>query len=50
MNATDIIKFRLSNQQIVNSEFKRPEEILDGLARCKPRYLQWRKWAFGLED
>jgi len=48
MNATDIIKFRLSNQRIASSEFKRPEEILGWFGAMQAQVFAMAKWAFGL--
>jgi hypothetical protein len=48
MNTTDIIRFRLSNQQIADTKFKRPEEILGWFGAMQAQEFAGAKWAFGL--
>ena len=48
MKATDIIKFRLYNQQIADTEFKRPEEILGWFGAMQAQVFAMAKWALGL--
>ena len=48
MNATDIIRFRLSNQQIADTKFKKPEEILGWFGAMQAQVFAMAKWALGL--
>ncbi|HZB13054.1 MAG TPA: winged helix DNA-binding domain-containing protein [Chryseolinea sp.] len=48
MNVTDIIKLRLSNQQIASTRFEKPEEILVWLAAVQAQEFGMAKWALGL--
>ena len=48
MNDTDIIRFRLSNQQIADTKFKKPEEILGWFGAMQAQVFEMAKWALGL--
>ncbi len=48
MNATDIIRFRLSNQQIADTKFKKPEEIVGWFGAMQAQVFAMAKWALGL--
>ncbi|HZI24956.1 MAG TPA: winged helix DNA-binding domain-containing protein [Chryseolinea sp.] len=48
MNVTDIIKLRLSNQQIASTRFEKPEEILVWLAAVQAQEFGMAKWGLGL--
>ena len=48
MKATDIIKFRLLNQQIADTKFKKPEEILGWFVGMQAQVFEMAKWALGL--
>ncbi len=48
MNALEIIRHRLINQQITQSNFKKPEEIVSFLGAIQAQEFSQAKWAIGL--
>jgi hypothetical protein len=48
MNATDIVKLRLGNQQIASTRFEKPDEIVVWLAAVQAQEFSMAKWALGL--
>ena len=48
MNATDIIRFRLANQQIADTKFKKPEEVLAWFGAIQAQVFPMATWALGL--
>ena len=48
MNVADIIRFRLANQQIADTKFKTPEEILIWFGAMQAQVFPMAKWALGL--
>jgi hypothetical protein len=48
MKPQDIVKLRLSNQQLSTSKFKKPEEIISWLVAMQAQEFTMAKWAIGL--
>src|SRR5688572_4713876 len=48
MNATDLIRFRLANQQIADTKFNRPEAVLAWFGAMQAQVFPMAKWALGL--
>ncbi len=48
MTAADIIRYRLLNQQIAQTKFTRPEEIVGWLGAIQAQEFAMAKWAIGL--
>ncbi|MBE0649954.1 MAG: AlkZ family DNA glycosylase [Bacteroidales bacterium] len=47
MSLSDIANFRLINQQITNSEFKTPKEIVGWMGAIQAQDMNMAKWAIG---
>ena len=48
MNLSDILKFRLINQQISQSDFKTPGEIVGWMGTMQAQDFKMSKWAIGI--
>ncbi|MBC8173230.1 MAG: AlkZ family DNA glycosylase [Chitinophagales bacterium] len=48
MNVNDIVKHRLTNQQIIATNFSKPEEIVSCLGAMQAQEYAFAKWAIGL--
>ncbi|MGZ8558719.1 MAG: DNA glycosylase AlkZ-like family protein [Chitinophagaceae bacterium] len=48
MTTTDIIRYRLFNQQIAETKFRKPEEIVNWLIAMQAQEYAMSKWAIGL--
>lgn len=48
MNIADIIRLRLANQQIADTKFETPEEVLVWLGAMQAQVFAMAKWALGL--
>lgn len=48
MTTSDIIRYRLINQQIAETKFKKPQEIVAWLAAMQAQDFAMAKWAIGL--
>jgi hypothetical protein len=48
MTNTDILRYRLINQQIAGTEFKEPQEIVTWLGAMQAQEYAMAKWAIGL--
>ncbi len=48
MTTSDIIRYRLINQQIARTKFKKPEEIVTWLVAMQAQEYAMAKWAIGL--
>jgi hypothetical protein len=48
MNTNDIIRYRLFNQQIAETKFKKPAEIVSWLVAMQAQEYAMAKWAIGL--
>lgn len=48
MNANDIIRYRLFNQQIAETKFRKPAEIVSWLVAMQAQEYAMTKWAIGL--
>lgn len=48
MKSIDIIRYRLHNQQIVGTEFHKPEEIVDALGAVQAQDYSGSLWGIGL--
>ena len=48
MNTSDILRYRLFNQQIAETKFRKPEEIVSWLVAMQAQEYAMAKWAIGL--
>src|SRR6185436_402511 len=48
MTASEIISYRLINQQIAETKFKKPEEIVSWMGAMQAQDFAMAKWAIGL--
>ena len=48
MNTNDIIRYRLFNQQIAETKFRKPAEIVSWLVAMQAQEYAMSKWAIGL--
>jgi hypothetical protein len=48
MNTTDLLRYRLFNQQIATTQFRKPEEIVNWMVAMQAQEYAMAKWAIGL--
>ena len=48
MKSSDIIRYRLCNQQIAGTKFRKPEEIVDALGAVQSQDYYGGLWGIGL--
>jgi hypothetical protein len=48
MNTNDLLRYRLFNQQIAATQFKKPEEIVNWMVAMQAQEYAMAKWAIGL--